>query len=119
MNSSFESTIKKVTELGTSIENALGKRKLAGNQVADIKTLQNQVEKFKQEANLENILKADKPYAEMSKLITKADELSRSFKKLELSDNLARSIRKAEADTSILQNKIKSCLLYTSDAADE
>ena len=116
LNSSFESTIKKVTELGTSIENALGKRKLAGNQVADIKTLQNQVEKFKQEANLENILKADKPYAEMSKLITKADELSRSFKKLELSDNLARSIRKAEADTSILQNKIKS--LYTKGYGD-
>ena len=59
LNSSFESTIKKVTELGTSIENALGKRKLAGNQVADIKTLQNQVEKFKQEANLENILTID------------------------------------------------------------
>lgn len=116
LNSSFESTIKKVTELGTSIENALGKRKLAGNQVADIKTLQNQVEKFKQEANLENILKADKPYAEMSKLITKADELSRSFKKLELSDNLSRSIRKAESDASILQNKIKS--LYTKGYGD-
>lgn len=52
----------------------------------------------------------------MSKLITKADELSRSFKKLELSDNLARSIRKAEADTSILQNKIKS--LYTKGYGD-
>ena len=116
LNSSFESTIKKVTELGTSLENALGKRKLAGGQVADIKTLQNQVEKFKKEANLQDILKADKPYAEMSKLITKADELSRSFKKLELTDNLSKSIRKAESDASILQNKIKS--LYTKGYGD-
>lgn len=116
LTSSFESTIKKVTELGTSLENALGKRKLAGNQVADIKTLQNQIAKFKQDYNLENMLKLDKPYAEMSKMITRADELNNAFRKLELSDNLSRSIRKAESDASILQNKIKS--LYTKGYGD-
>lgn len=108
---SFESTIKKVTELGTALENALGKRNLTGTQVADLKNLQKQIENFKSSANLENILKADKPYAEMSKLMTKASELTQAFRKVELSDALAKSIRKAESDASILQNKIKS--LYT------
>lgn len=108
---SFETTIKKANELGTALQNALGKRNLTGAQTADIKTLQRQVESFKSTANLDNILKADKPYAEMSKLMTRASELSTSFKKLELSDSLSKSIRKAESDVSILQNKIKS--LYT------
>jgi len=111
LTSSFESTIKKATELGTALENALGKRNLTGTQTADLKTLQRQLDNFKSSANLENILKADKPYAEMSKLMTRASELTQAFRKIELSDALAKSIRKAESDASILQNKIKS--LYT------
>lgn len=111
LSNSFESTIKKVDELGVALENSLGKRKLAGNQITDIKSLQRQVENFKSTANLENILKADKPYAEMSKLMTKATELTTAFKKIELTDGLSKGIRKAESDVAVLQNKIKA--LYT------
>ena len=108
---SFESVIKQANNLGVAIENALKTKNYSGTQLAQLKTLEKQVESLKSTANLDNILKADKPYAEMSKLITKVQEFDNRFSKIKVSDALSKNIQGAVQKVDTLENKIRN--LYT------
>lgn len=101
----FNSLSKQIDNTKTKMEGLFKNKNLTSDQSSKLNELKKELTELSHIELKKDILDAEKPYAQMSKLVRKIDEVKSSLKGFDIDLKLGDSIDKAKTSLSSLENK--------------